>query len=100
MHFFHFVIFPESHQSTILESVNSVEVFENDENLRAAVFTSSAECSAIGKSILVRGGNAVEAAIAASFCLMGAMPNKASLGGGLMMTVKTKNGNATTIIAR
>ncbi|NP_001360571.1 Gamma-glutamyltranspeptidase 1 [Caenorhabditis elegans] len=90
----------KSHQSTILESVNSVEVFENDENLRAAVFTSSAECSAIGKSILVRGGNAVEAAIAASFCLMGAMPNKASLGGGLMMTVKTKNGNATTIIAR
>ncbi|PIC23214.1 hypothetical protein B9Z55_016988 [Caenorhabditis nigoni] len=90
----------KSHQSTILENVNSVEVFENDENLRAAVFTSSKICSEIGKSILVRGGNAVDAAISASFCLMGALPNKASLGGGMMMTVKKKNGNVTTVIAR
>ncbi|UMM32338.1 hypothetical protein L5515_006173 [Caenorhabditis briggsae] len=90
----------KSHQSTILENVNSVEVFENDENLRAAVFTSSKICSEIGKSILVRGGNAVDAAIAASFCLMGGLPNKASLGGGMMMTVKRKNGNVTTVIAR
>ncbi|EGT43759.1 hypothetical protein CAEBREN_05717 [Caenorhabditis brenneri] len=92
----------KSHQSTILEaeSANSFEVFENDENLRAAVFTSSPECSEIGKSVLVRGGNAVDAAIAVSFCLMGSMPNKASLAGGLMMTVKTRNGNVSTIIAR
>uniref|UniRef100_A0A1I7V203 Gamma-glutamyltranspeptidase 1 n=1 Tax=Caenorhabditis tropicalis TaxID=1561998 RepID=A0A1I7V203_9PELO len=86
-----------SHQSTILEA-NSFEVFENEESLRAAVFSSSSECSEIGKSILVRGGNAVEAAIATSFCLIGALPNKASLGGGMMMTVK--NGDVTTIIAR
>ncbi|CAO4376716.1 unnamed protein product [Caenorhabditis nigoni] len=90
----------KSQQSTILENVNSVEVFENDENLRAAVLTSSRTCSEIGKSILVRGGNAVDAAIAASFCLMGGLPNKASLGGGMMMTVKKKNGNVTTVIAR
>ncbi|KAF1752786.1 hypothetical protein GCK72_019341 [Caenorhabditis remanei] len=92
----------KSHKSTILESesAHSMEIFENDENLRAAVFTSSQACSEIGKSILVRGGNAVDAAIASCFCLMGSMPNKASLAGGMMMTVKKKNGNVTTIIAR
>ncbi|EFO99867.1 hypothetical protein CRE_18928 [Caenorhabditis remanei] len=92
----------KSHKSTILESesAHSMEIFENDENLRAAVFTSSQACSEIGKSILVRGGNAVDAAIASCFCLMGSMPNKASLAGGMMVTVKKKNGNVTTIIAR
>ncbi|CAI2353513.1 unnamed protein product [Caenorhabditis sp. 36 PRJEB53466] len=88
------------HHSTLLEAANSVEVFEHDESLRAAVFTVSQTCSELGKSILVRGGNAVDAAIAASFCLMGAAPNKASLAGGMVMTVKSKTGNATTIMAR
>ena len=39
------------------------------------------------RSILLRGGNAVDAAIAASVCLTAALPHRASLGGGLTMTI-------------
>ena len=39
------------------------------------------------RSILLRGGNAVDAAIAASACLTAALPHRASLGGGLTMTI-------------
>uniref|UniRef100_A0A8R1EMM1 Gamma-glutamyltransferase n=1 Tax=Caenorhabditis japonica TaxID=281687 RepID=A0A8R1EMM1_CAEJA len=83
------------------ESINSLEAPDHEENLRAAVFTQSHQCSEIGKSVLVRGGNAVDAAISTSFCLMGALPNKASLAGGMIMIVRSKDGrNVTTIMAR
>ncbi|KAK6024308.1 hypothetical protein OSTOST_09885, partial [Ostertagia ostertagi] len=53
----------------------------------AAVYSDHKSCSEIGRSILLRGGNAVDAAISAFFCLSAALPHRGGLGGGLMATI-------------
>lgn len=56
----------------------------------AAVVADSGVCSDIGKDILSRGGNAVDAAVAATFCIGVADPNSAGIGGGHFMTIYNK----------
>uniref|UniRef100_A0A914LQK1 Gamma-glutamyltransferase n=1 Tax=Meloidogyne incognita TaxID=6306 RepID=A0A914LQK1_MELIC len=58
----------------------------------AAVAADNVICSNIGRDILLRGGNAVEAAIATAFCIGIQDPHSAGLGGGHLMTIY----NATT----
>ncbi|CAI5452442.1 unnamed protein product [Caenorhabditis angaria] len=83
------------------EDVNpQSESSENLDSFHAAVLSESNICSEIGRSILVRGGNAIDSAISTSFCLMMAFPNKASLGGGMLLLVKESNGTMKTIMAR
>ncbi|VDO82324.1 unnamed protein product [Heligmosomoides polygyrus] len=53
----------------------------------AAVYSDHKSCSDIGRAILLRGGNAVDAAIASALCLSAALPHRGGLGGGLMATI-------------
>ncbi|CAD6198397.1 unnamed protein product [Caenorhabditis auriculariae] len=75
--------------------IDEEEEEENESSLesggfKAAVFSESAICSEIGRSILVRGGNAVDAAIGTMVCMTAVHPHKASLGGGMIMLVNDK----------
>ncbi|KAL3818878.1 hypothetical protein ACJIZ3_004783 [Penstemon smallii] len=57
-----------------------------------AVATDQTICSNIGKDVLVNGGHAVDAAVAAAFCLGVVDPPYSGLGGGGFMLVRNANG--------
>ncbi|MCP9264508.1 Gamma-glutamyltranspeptidase 1 [Dirofilaria immitis] len=54
---------------------------------RAAVTSDHGLCSEIGRNILLRGGNAVDASIASMFCLGVTNPQSSGIGGGFIMTL-------------
>jgi gamma-glutamyltranspeptidase/glutathione hydrolase len=64
---------------------------------RGIVISSSSIASDVGASILRRGGNAVDAAVATAFALAVTYPGAGNIGGGGFMVVRLKNGSATTI---
>ncbi|KAK3786014.1 hypothetical protein RRG08_023436 [Elysia crispata] len=67
----------------------------------ASVASDSAECSSVGKHILLQGGNAVDAAIASLLCLGLTDPQSMGIGGGFFMTIyNSTSGKATAIDAR
>ncbi|XP_023015721.2 glutathione hydrolase 1 proenzyme isoform X3 [Leptinotarsa decemlineata] len=61
------------------------------EQFKGSVVTSGHGCSDIGISIMKKGGNAVDAAIAALFCEGVAMPECMGLGGGFLLTLYNKS---------
>ncbi|EYC19365.1 hypothetical protein Y032_0024g1044 [Ancylostoma ceylanicum] len=68
---------------------------------KAAVTTDHGICSQIGGSILKKGGNAVDSAIAVMFCLGVTNPQSSGLGGGFLMTIYNKTqGRCVAIDAR
>jgi gamma-glutamyltranspeptidase/glutathione hydrolase len=64
---------------------------------RGLVISSSSIASDVGASILRRGGNAVDAAVATAFALSVTYPGAGNIGGGGFMVVRLKGGTATTI---
>jgi gamma-glutamyltranspeptidase/glutathione hydrolase len=64
---------------------------------RGLVISSSALASDVGASILRKGGNAIDAAVATAFALAVTYPGAGNIGGGGFMVVRLKNGTATTI---
>ena len=64
---------------------------------RGLVISSSSIASDVGASILRRGGNAVDAAVATAFALAVTYPGAGNIGGGGFMVVRLKDGTATTI---
>uniref|UniRef100_A0A914DD72 Gamma-glutamyltransferase n=1 Tax=Acrobeloides nanus TaxID=290746 RepID=A0A914DD72_9BILA len=63
--------------------INSLE----GEYVKGAVAADNVMCSEIGRNVLLRGGNAVEAAIAALFCIGIMDTHSAGMGGGHIMTI-------------
>uniref|UniRef100_A0A0N4ZI06 Gamma-glutamyltranspeptidase 1 n=1 Tax=Parastrongyloides trichosuri TaxID=131310 RepID=A0A0N4ZI06_PARTI len=53
---------------------------------KAAVSTDNGLCSEIGRDILTKGGNAIEATIASLICIGTINPQSSGLGGGFLMT--------------
>lgn len=52
----------------------------------AAITTDTEECSVIGKNILMKGGSAIDAAIASLNCMAVVIPESLGLGGGCFIT--------------
>lgn len=61
------------------------------------VVTASPPASAIGRSVLAAGGNAVDAAIAIGFALAVTLPGAGNVAGGGFMVLRFPDGRATTI---
>ncbi|XP_023326007.1 glutathione hydrolase 1 proenzyme [Eurytemora carolleeae] len=57
----------------------------------AAVAVDSLECSTVGRNILERGGNAVDAAVATLFCNGVVTSQSMGIGGGFIMTIRTSS---------
>ncbi|KAI1376897.1 gamma-glutamyltransferase 1 [Hypoxylon crocopeplum] len=58
-----------------------------------AVASVSKTCSKVGTDIIKSGGNAIDAAVAAQFCLGVVAPNLTGLGGGGFALVRSRNGS-------
>ncbi|KAJ1360012.1 hypothetical protein KIN20_018872 [Parelaphostrongylus tenuis] len=68
---------------------------------KAAITTDHQICSEIGGDILKRRGNAIDAAVAAMFCLGVTNPQSSGLGGGFLMTIYNRtSGKCIAIDAR
>lgn len=61
--------------------IYNIFVYQDKTGIHGAVATDYTNCSQIGTKILRKGGNAVDAAIAATVCMTVVAPHKTGLGG-------------------
>ncbi|XP_017776646.1 PREDICTED: gamma-glutamyltranspeptidase 1-like isoform X2 [Nicrophorus vespilloides] len=68
---------------------------------RGGIVTNGYECAGIGRDIILKGGSAADAAVAAMLCEGVAMPQSTGLGGGFLITIYSKStGTVETLNAR
>uniref|UniRef100_A0A914QR83 Uncharacterized protein n=1 Tax=Panagrolaimus davidi TaxID=227884 RepID=A0A914QR83_9BILA len=68
---------------------------------KTAVASDNGLCSEIGRSVLLKGGNAIDAGIATSFCIGGLNGHSSGIGGGFLATIyDSKIKKCVTIDAR
>ncbi|KAG9263407.1 gamma-glutamyltransferase 5-like [Astyanax mexicanus] len=72
----------------------------SDRFTHAAVSADSDRCSNIGRDVLLDGGSAVDAAIAALICTALVNPQSMGLGGGAIFTIMDKSGKVKVISSR
>ncbi|EJD74100.1 gamma-glutamyltranspeptidase [Loa loa] len=65
---------------------------------RAAIATDNGICSGIGRDILMLGGNAIDATVAALVCIGVVNPQSSGLGGGFLMTIYNSTSNKCIVI--
>lgn len=63
------------------ETKNINFIHQANNGIHGAVATDYTNCSQIGTKILRKGGNAIDAAIAATICMTVVAPHKTGLGG-------------------
>ena len=56
------------------------------------------DCTSLGNDVLGQGGNAVDAAVAASFCMAAVAPHVTGLGGGGIMLIHMNRSNKSVVI--
>ncbi|KAH8694756.1 gamma-glutamyltranspeptidase [Ilyonectria robusta] len=67
-------------------------LFNPETNTRAAVASEAYECTHVGRGLLAKGGNAIDAIVGMAFCVGVMAPYHAGIGGGGFMLVRDKNG--------
>jgi gamma-glutamyltranspeptidase/glutathione hydrolase len=70
------------------------------EGYRGMVVTSQIDAARAGQSILARGGNAIDAAVATAFALSVTQPFSSGLGGGAFLLIRTAEGEIIALDAR
>ncbi|KAJ8682584.1 hypothetical protein QAD02_018376 [Eretmocerus hayati] len=76
----------------VLQIIYDDNAFEGRLDIHGAVASDNTNCSQLGTRILRKGGNAVDAAIAATLCMTVVAPHKTSLGsGGYLMVYSHKD---------
>uniref|UniRef100_A0A0D2Y927 Gamma-glutamyltransferase n=1 Tax=Fusarium oxysporum (strain Fo5176) TaxID=660025 RepID=A0A0D2Y927_FUSOF len=81
------------HYISISASPIFEEFFSPSVGTRGAVASEAQECSYIGRDLLARGGNAVDAMIGTTFCVGVIGMYHSGIGGGGFMIVRDKKGN-------
>ncbi|KAM0194250.1 hypothetical protein ACHAPA_005068 [Fusarium lateritium] len=89
-----FLLFASSiHYGLLSASPIFEEFFSSGSGRRGAVASEAQECSYIGRDLLARGGNAVDAMIGTTFCVGVIGMYHSGIGGGGFMIVRDKKGN-------
>ncbi|WP_437937118.1 gamma-glutamyltransferase [Sorangium sp. So ce341] len=86
---------PEAQASVALPPERPARAFAA--GMHGAVTSAEARASAVGESVLKRGGNAVDAAIAVAFALGVTYPSAANVGGGGFLLVRFPDGRSSAI---
>ncbi|KAM0248234.1 hypothetical protein ACHAP5_003616 [Fusarium lateritium] len=89
-----FLLFASSiHYGLLSASPIFEEFFSSGSGRRGAVASEAQECSYVGRDLLARGGNAVDAMIGTTFCVGVIGMYHSGIGGGGFMIVRDKKGN-------